>query len=111
MPVKLSDLTKRERTVAVRFDGVDTPLNVTYRPDQWTPAAQARWLDAFADKRQGVALAVYVAARVVKWDLAGDDGQIIPLTELALADVDIAVLDTVVTGIITDMRPAPDDPK
>ena len=40
MPVRLSDLTKRERTVAVHFDGVDTPLNITYRPDKWTPAAR-----------------------------------------------------------------------
>ena len=111
MPVRLSDLTKRERTVAVHFDGVDTPLNITYRPDQWTPAAQARWIDLFADQRQGVALAVYVAARVVKWDLAGDDGTIIPLSEAALADVDIAVLDKVVTAIIADMRPSVDDPK
>ena len=111
MPVRLSDLTKRERTVAVHFDGVDTPLNITYRPDQWTPAAQARWIDLFADQRQGVALAVYVAARVVTWDLAGDDGTIIPLSEAALADVDIAVLDKVVTAIIADMRPSVDDPK
>lgn len=111
MTVRLSDLTKRERTVAIHFDGVDTPLSVTYRPDRWTPSAQARWIDLFADQRSGTALAVYVATRIVKWDLAGDDGQVIPLTEAALADVDVAVLDKVVTAVIADMRPAVDDPK
>jgi len=111
MPLRLSDLTRRERTVAVRFEGVDAALSVTYRPDRWTPAAQARWLDLFADQRGGAALAVYVATRVVTWDLADEAGTPIPLTEEALAGVDIAVLDRVVTAIIQDMRPGADDPK
>ena len=111
MPVRLSDLTKRERTVAVHFDGVDTPLNITYRPDKWTPAAEAHYRSFYTEMRPGHALAAYVAGRVVGWDLVGDDGALIPLTEAALADVDMAVLDKVVMAILSDMRPSVDDPK
>lgn len=111
MPVRLSDLTKRERTVAVPFDGVDAPLNVTYRPDKWTPAAEAHYRSFYTDMKPGHALAAYVAGRVTSWDLVGDDGAPIPLTEAALADVDMAVLDKVVMAILNDMRPASTDPK
>jgi len=111
MPVRLSDLTKRERTVAVHFDGVDTPLSVTYRPDQWTPASQAEYSQLFANNKSGSALAFYVASRVVQWDLVDDAGAAIPLTETALDAVDIVVLDRVVAGIMDDMRPKATDAK
>jgi len=111
MPIRLSDLTKRERVVAIPFEGVDAPLTVTYCPDRWTPASQAQYTELFAQQRQGKALACYVAARVVAWDLVDDAGAAIPLTEDALSGVDIAVLDRVVVGIIADMRPTPADPK
>lgn len=111
MTIRLSDLTKRERTVAVHFDGVDATLSVTYCPDRYTPASQAAYNEMFAQSQQGKALACYVAARVVAWDLADDSGQVIPLTEQALADVDIVVLDRVVMAIVANMRPSADDPK
>ena len=111
MPISLSDLTKKERTVGIHFDGVDTPLTVTYRPDRWTPSSQVEYSRLFADNKSGSALAFYVASRVVQWDLVDDAGAAIPLTETALDAVDIVVLDRVVAGIMDDMRPKATDPK
>jgi hypothetical protein len=111
MPVRLSDLTRRERTVAVHFEGVDAALSVTYRPDRWTPASEARSRLLLDGNRPGQALALFLAERVTSWDLLAEDGTPVPLTEDALADVDIAIMNAVVLAVMEDMRPKSTDPK
>ena len=107
MPIKLADLTKRTKTVSVRFEGADDALSVTYRPRLLTPALQATFQEAAREGRHSEMLVDSMVALVTDWDLLGDDGKPIPLTSEALLGVPIEVLALVTEALGRDLVPDP----
>ena len=107
MPINLGDLTKQTRTVTVRFEGTDDTLTVAYRPHCLTPARQAAFSQATREGRHTDVMIEGIQVLVTEWDLLGEDGQPVPLTAEALAEVPMLVLGAVGAAIGEDVTPGP----
>ncbi len=103
MPISISALTANRRTVNIDFSG--ETLKVTYRPSAINAAQEEREL---ADRETGhhvMSIIRTLIENIVSWDLLGEDGQPLPLTEDALKPLGIDVLQTISNSIVRDALP------
>lgn len=107
MPIKLGDLTRQTKTVTVRFEDTEDTLTVSYRPRNLTPAMQAAFERASREGRYTEVLLDGIRGLVAEWDLIGEDGEPVPFTAEALADVPLLVLSAVAEVIGRDVTADP----
>jgi hypothetical protein len=93
MPIKLSDLQKRTRTIEVEYQG--DVVNVTYLVNVITPAFLSEQPDAV----------VQIGAAVTAWDVLDDAGKPISPTEIA-NQLPLGFLSAVLEALTGDMRGA-----
>lgn len=93
MPVRLSDLQKRTRTIQIEYQG--DPVNITYLINVITPAFLADQKDAVEQ----------VKAAVTAWDVLDDEGNPIPPEEIA-GQMPLEFLNAVLEAVVADMRGA-----
>lgn len=103
MPISISALTANRRTLDIDFSG--ETLRVTYRPAAINAAQEARELEDKADGKHVLSVIRTITETVVSWDLMGDDGQPLPLTEDALMPLGIDILSTITTALVRDALP------
>lgn len=107
--MKISDLRKGQRTLAVDLDG--ETLTLTYRTGAVTPATHDQALDLVEKQRVGAALARSLSLSLLSWDLTDDNGAPYPVTEEALRELPVSFLDKVFTAIQEDLVPNDKKPK
>ncbi|SRR5579871_4493123 len=107
MPASLADLRKARRTLICDvFDGA-AQIQVSYRPGFLTPKVQAE-IDRAAESGEGTAAAIrFFVGYIESWDLLGDDGEPVPLTEdgLLASDVPVQLLNQITAQCVADMQP------
>lgn len=109
MGLKISDIKREERTTTISFDSGD--LNVTYRPNVFTPATIAELAsvtdgsDNAAVLEQNESFVRQLCELLVNWDLIGDDGEVIPIEPEAVAKVPLSVFQVVMRHIGEENRP------
>lgn len=108
MPISVASLSVNEQTFSPEWNGQS--FSVTYRPRVFTSKFQRDYREFYArpDVGDADAVAWWLARVVVKWDVLGDDGQPLPLSEDWLAGqdvVDVQFLWGVVTLIQMDRVP------
>ena len=103
--MKLSDLTKKTRTVAVTVDDQEVP--VKYRVHVVTPG----FLAAVQELDDLDAIMYQIEQVIVSWDVLDDDGNPIPATKEAILKFGIPLefLTRVLTAITADMRMSKDE--
>jgi hypothetical protein len=97
MPLTIAQLLADVEPVEVHFRG--ETVNAKYKPSVITPALFAR---INADTYDKDAIVDVLAQALVGWDLAGDDGQPVPITEPSLMELPTKFLRTVYRGILAD---------
>ncbi len=103
MPISIAALAANRRTVNIDFDG-DT-LKVVYRPSAINAAQEHRELEDKAVGKYVLSIIHTLTETIVSWDLLGDDGQPLPLTEDALKPLGIDILSKISSAIIADALP------
>lgn len=103
--MKLSDLTKKTRSVAVTVDDQEVP--VKYRVHVVTPG----FLAAVQEMDDLDAIMYQIEQVIVSWDVLDDDGNPIPATKEAILKFGIPLefLTRVLTAITADMRMSKDE--
>lgn len=104
--MKLADIRSETRVTIIGFAAGD--LKVTYRPNAFTADVADRINSAVADpKQQTDAMFQMVSEVLVEWDLEGDDGQVIAVTDAARlrAEVPMQVFGRIFAGIQEDQDP------
>lgn len=109
MAVSLSDLKRKKRELVLEVGEDD--LNIVYDPSSITPASQDAFFQLIEKYRYGRALASILADRLVSWDLMDEEGNVIPITEEALSEVPVDVLEFIHESIIDDLKVDKDDLK
>ncbi len=102
MSIKLSDLTKQTRILAVDV-GAAEPLEVEYRVQAYTPEIESEI--SRADQRPAGTLSRILSMLVVRWSLVDDDGSMFPLDEVHTAKLPLSFMLSVFAKIAEDMRP------
>lgn len=92
MPLKLSDLQKEKRALAFGFLG--ETANLVYRPGAITPE--------FMGKLGTLTNAEAVVVLVAEWDILGEDGAPLPVTDAVCAILPGEFLREVVKEVIED---------
>lgn len=103
MPISISALTANRRTVSIDFGG--ETLKVTYRPSAINAVQEARELE---DKEKGqhvLSMVRTMIETIESWDLLGDDGKPLALTEDNLKPLGIDILSQISRAIVTDALP------
>ena len=105
MPIRLSDLAAKTRTVTVDFEG--TPIEVTYLPGRMTMATQQR-LQKSTELPAGKAnreLATILAELVAGWDVTDDNGAPLPVTEELVRQLPLRFVTALTTELFEDINP------
>jgi hypothetical protein len=103
VPISISALAANRRTVNIDFSG--ETLRVTYKPSAINASQEEREL---ADKETGhhvLSIIRTLTETIVSWDLLGEDGQPLPLTEDALKPLGIDILSQISRAIVRDALP------
>lgn len=89
--MKLSDMTKEVRALAVNFKANNKALrvNVEYYPHRLNVPLYLQIRDEFTDHQKTVS---YLSELLKSWDIEDDDGNIIPTTREALESEKIPYL-------------------
>lgn len=107
MPVSVHALALNEATVNLEWNGQH--FTVAYRPSVFTSKFQKDYLKVIKKtETDAESVAWWISRIVISWDIMGDDGQPLPLTEEWLADqdvVDVPFLWWLVGQINEDRRP------
>lgn len=107
MPLSLGDLRSRTRRVAVPVAG--ETLEVEYRPTALTPGLIA-WLRGIEADGQPERLAEVLCQVVIGWDLLGDDGAPLPVTEEVARELPLRLLGVIVRAVLEDAQEDPPSP-
>lgn len=105
MPIRLSELAAKSRTIEVDFEGES--IRVTYTPAKLTMATQARIQEAMklpADQSNGELAAVLTDA-VTGWDVLGDDGAQLPVTGETVRALPLRFVGALALALFNDMGP------
>lgn len=106
MPISLRALAQDRHTLRIDY-GDAGDLNIVYTPSLITEKLLAQ-MSAITNDSQvpevGAAVNATLARIVQSWDVTGDDGAVIPLTEEALADMPLLVRVDILTRLVADMR-------
>jgi hypothetical protein len=102
---KLSTFRNATRPLVIDTGDPDEPLTVRYRPRALTPRLAEQLTQDTSDESNIARTCKWLELIVAEWDLLGDDGQPIPLTEAAMQDVPLDVLKFVSDAILEDSRP------
>lgn len=101
----LAELRRKARTITVQWridENTNVPIQITYDPGKITMESQ----DIPDD---GMTLKQYWEAKYCEYvqnhDIMGDDGQKIPVTPEGLAQLETALVQTVLNAIQEDARP------
>lgn len=103
MPIKLSQLIADRRTVKVPFG--DDALTLTYKPSAVNAVQESRELE---DREKGQILrsqARSLAEVIESWDIVGEDGKTLPVSEEVLSALGIDVTSKINRAIIEDLLP------
>ncbi|MGH2520157.1 MAG: hypothetical protein ACRDF8_10165 [Chloroflexota bacterium] len=111
MPLKISDLAKSRRELALDYEvepsHIET-LNLTYTTSWLTAAKEAEMREmATAGGRNAESLARVLSDMLVDWDVIGEKGKPYPTNFEHLAVLSIEFLAFVLAGINQDLRPNP----
>lgn len=109
MPIRLSELTSDERTIAVEIG--EELLTVTYRPGGYTPEVEDAMRSQNEKNRPGNGLAAALSRLVMEWDLTEDNGEAVEISLERLRKLPVEFLTRVTNAITTDMRPRRDERK
>jgi hypothetical protein len=81
------------------------PVQITYDPGKITMASQD--LDLMGDKTLHDVWEERIVEYVKGWDIMGDDGQLVPITPEGVAQLETALVQTILTAINEDAVPKP----
>lgn len=104
--MKLAELRSETKPIVVHFDAGD--LKVSYRPNAFTADAMDSVQAAAADTAKATdAMFQMVAGVLADWDLEGDDGTVIPLSDTARlrAEVPMGVFNRIFVAMNEDQNP------
>ena len=107
MPITLRALAQDRHTLRIDYGEDVGDLNIVYTPSLITEKLLAQMTAITDDSGMpevGAAVNATLARIVQSWDLTGDEGAVIPLTEEALADIPIMVRVDILTRLVSDMR-------
>lgn len=110
MPIKLTDLKKSIRTVAIEYEG--DSATVQYRPAALTPYLQMVLLDWYvggenSEREYKTTLNDVLDAfidLVATWDVMGDNGKPLPVTRHWLRQLPTQFIAVVIGAILEDIR-------
>ncbi len=102
MPLKLSDLTKRTKTIQVDLGDGDV-IQVEFRLDFYTPEFEATM--ASVDEKPVAKQAEALAKILVGWDVTDDDGKTLPPSQENLAQLGVLVTSTIMKKISEEALP------
>jgi hypothetical protein len=104
MPLELSDLKVKRRSVAVQYD--DEIINIEYCPGMVTPEYQSAMLAlAKCDTNEDqVAAWEQILAVMVSWDIT-NDGEPLPITRETLGIMPTDLLIAIMQAITADANP------
>ncbi len=104
--MRLSEIRAETKSVVVPFAAGD--LKVTYRPNAFTADVADSMQAAIADPKQATAAFFrMVTGLLVSWDLEGDDGEVIPVSDTARlrAEVPMPVFGRIFAEFQKDANP------
>ena len=110
MPIKLTDLRKSTRTLAVEYEG--ETANVQYRPSALTPYLQMVLLDWYvgeesADRKYKTTLNDVLDAftnLVATWDVLDESGKPLPVNRQWVRQMPTQFIATIIGSILEDIR-------
>lgn len=105
MPVTLAHLIADTRTLSIPV-GDDT-LTVTYRPSGLTPATEGKLHELASAERAGGMLVTFLLDMLTGWDLLGEDGAPLPITDEVLSRLPLTFLARLVEALSGDVRADP----
>lgn len=105
MPITLAEIAVDRRELSIPIgNGV---LNIAYNLAGLTPQVEAQFRRAAREDRNGEALVTFLQPLLLSWDLLGEDGQPLPITEETLQTLPLAFLAQLVEAIGADTAPNP----
>jgi hypothetical protein len=103
MSIKISDLFKSQ--VSSKFDFNGKTIEISYNPNYLTPLTAAE-LQGLADKGDHVEFLVKgLSGQIVEWDLADDNGKILPIEEKTLKRFPLVFLAALQTHLNGEVSP------
>lgn len=110
MPISLSAITGKTKSVAVEWEG--ETITVSYSPAQYTPNyidalnAKQRAAESIEDATEQGRQFAEMACEVVKaWDIQDENGAVLPATPDNMALLPVALIQAMIVAITVDLRP------
>jgi hypothetical protein len=101
--IRLSDLMAAEKTISIDYNGYE--VEFTFRVAFWTKESQEKYLEE--DKLIAVSNAELIADHVASWNITDEEGDPAPINVNTLEELDIYLLDAMVTAMFDAVRPNP----
>lgn len=98
MPIKLANLASKTDTATFNFQGDE--CTIVYRPNWITPERQAALSAAQAEGKADEQFRALVIGLIESWDVLGDDGQPVPVTDEWIGALPYSFLTACITAAV-----------
>lgn len=107
MPLRVSQLKGKERTISVNVEGEEEPIRLTYNPGELTLEISDKIKESLEGGFEGDVAGIVLAPILVDWDLLRDDGSPLPCNADEIRRLPLQVLGLLMVGVAQDLRPDP----
>jgi hypothetical protein len=103
MPIKLHELAAKTRALEIPYAG--DKVVFAYYPARFTPQVAFKASDMANAPIPVVALAELLAEVIAEWDILGENGKPLPVTQEWINQMPSDLLEAIIVAVGEDMRP------